>query len=76
MFLNINQLGAFCNAPEFTNINFSDQRLMDALEYSVASAKGALQIHGLEVSDKRLPNWEAFVTERRVKPGDRFQPIH
>lgn len=45
-------------------------------EYTVATAKGALQIHGLELSDKRLLSWEAFVKERRVKPGDRFQPIH
>lgn len=44
-------------------------------EYTIATAKGALQIHGLEVSDMRLLSWEAFIKERNVKPGDRFQPI-
>jgi methionyl-tRNA formyltransferase len=45
-------------------------------EYTVATAKGALQIHGLEVTDRRLLSWKTFIKERRVKPGDRFQPIH
>jgi len=45
-------------------------------EYTVATAKGALQIHELEVSDKRLLSWETFIKKRHVKPGDRFQAIH
>jgi methionyl-tRNA formyltransferase len=45
-------------------------------EYTVATAKGALQIHGLEMPDKRLLSWETFVKERQVQPGDRFQPVN
>jgi hypothetical protein len=44
-------------------------------EYTIATAKGALQIHELEVPDKRLLSWKTFLKERGVKPGDRFQPI-
>jgi methionyl-tRNA formyltransferase len=45
-------------------------------EYTVATAQGALKIHEIEASDKRILSWEAFVENRHVKPGDRFQTIH
>jgi len=34
---------------------------MKTLEFTIATAKGALQIHGLEVSDKRLLSWGTTV---------------
>ena len=44
-------------------------------DYTIATAKGALKIHELEVSGNRWLNWKTFLKGRNVKPGDRFQPI-
>lgn len=42
---------------------------------TVAAAEGALQIHEIQMSDKRLVSWEDFIKEYRVKPGDYFRSI-
>jgi hypothetical protein len=49
--------------------------MTDILKYSIAAAKVALQIHGLEMPNKRLLRWETFIKERQVKRKDLFQPI-
>ena len=42
---------------------------------TVSTAKGALLIHEIQLSDKRFVSWEAFIEEYRVRPGDCFRSI-
>jgi len=44
-------------------------------ELNIATADGALEILQLELSDRRVIQWQDFVNQRQVSPGDRFEPV-
>jgi methionyl-tRNA formyltransferase len=48
---------------------------MISSDFTLATHEGALEIHGLKLSDDRLIRWRDFIEERNVKPGDRFDSM-
>jgi len=44
-------------------------------EFKVATGEGVLQIQEIKPARGRVTSWQEFIRERRVSPGERFEPV-
>ena len=44
-------------------------------EFKVTTAEGLLQIQEMKPAKGKVRSWQQFIKERRVSPGERFEPI-
>lgn len=44
-------------------------------ELKVATGEGVLQIQEIKPAGGRVTSWQKFIRERRVSPGERFEPV-